>query len=149
MSWGKYPAQPHPFPLATVYPSILYERLLGMTGYWPIWTTGLTTYRHYVLYMLCSYSSQAEVCFHREKFAITCNSNTIIRLSKQIYKCKKLCSSYGKYLDWFQIPLPLQKLCMIVQQWLTQARVNTYSSAATEAQTCQICSKKPRNYLNS
>lgn len=40
------------------------------------------------------------------------NSNTIIKPSKQIYKCKKLCSSHGKYLDWFQIPLPLQKLLL-------------------------------------
>lgn len=80
--------------------------------------------------MLCSYSSQAEDCCHREKFAITCNSNTIIRLSKQIYKCKKLCSSHGKYLDWFQISLPLQKL------WLHDSAAMTYTSKSEYLQQC-------------
>jgi len=53
------------------------DRILSYVGIWP----------HH-LHTLCSYSSQAGDCYHREKLAITSNSNTITRPPKHIYNVK-------------------------------------------------------------
>lgn len=89
------------------------DRILSYMGNWTLY----------------SYSSQAGDCYHRGKLAITCNSITITKPPKHIYKCQKWCSNRSKYLDWFKGPLTLQKL------WL-QDSVSLYTSKHEYLQHC-------------
>lgn len=108
MFQGKYPAQPHPFPVPTVnhkYPLWEAARNDRILSCMDNWSDHLQT----LCFIHIMFLQFTDLRLRGNLQLLANNSNTIIKPSKQIYKCKKLCSSHGKYLDWFQIPLPLQK----------------------------------------